>query len=249
VTWKNEYSSKLLKETLMNRTNPQKKAKEIAKLLRNERPDYNYLKAVFRHLRTELDVTVVTKTKSLPDIPTEDELKRYYETVWTGQNTQDLIIIKTLLYTGARVSELVNIQLADVDFKRCQMRIEFGKGGKDRIVPFPESFKEILSMHVKDMKVSGATHLFESSWKKRYTDRGIRKILQKYATAAGIEKTISPHKLRHFLFTWLKKQGLDDAMIQPYSGHATRQSLEIYSRMSLAVAQEEYDQAIKKFPV
>jgi integrase/recombinase XerD len=104
-------------------------------------------------------------------------------------------------------------------------------------------------MHVNDMKVSGATHLFESSWKKFYTDRGIRKILQRYATAAGLEKTISPHKLRHFLFTWLKKQGLDDAMIQPYSGHASRQSLEIYSRMSLAVAQEEYDQAIKKFPV
>jgi integrase/recombinase XerD len=233
----------------MNRTNPQKKAKEIAKLLRNERPDYNYLKAVFRHLRTELDVAVITKTKSLPDIPTEEELKHYYETVWSSQNTQDLIIIKTLLYTGARVSELVNIQLTDVDFKRCQIRVELGKGGKDRMVPFPVSFKEVLAMHANDMKVSGATYLFESSWKKRYTDRGVRKILQRHATAAGLEKTISPHKLRHFLFTWLKKQGLDDAMIQPYSGHATRQSLEIYSRMSLAVAQDEYDQAIKKFPV
>lgn len=233
----------------MPRTNPQKKAKELAKLLRNERPDYHYLKAVFRHLRTELNVPVVTKAKSLPDIPTEDEMKQYYEIVWTGKNTQDLLIVKTLLYTGARVSELVGIKLTDVDFKRCQIRIESGKGGKDRMVPFPESFKEILAMHVNDMKVSGATHLFESSWKKLYTDRGIRKILQRYATAAGLTKTISPHKLRHFLFTWLKKQGLDDAMIQPYSGHASRQSLEIYSRMSLAVAQEEYDQAIKKFPV
>jgi integrase/recombinase XerD len=233
----------------MIRTNPQKKAKELAKLLRNERPDYHYLKAVFRHLRTELNVPVVTKAKSLPDIPTEDEIKQYYEIVWSGNNTQDLLIVKTLLYTGARVSELVSMKLTDVDFKRCQIRIESGKGGKDRMVPFPESFKEILAMHVNDMKVSGATHLFESSWKKFYTDRGIRKILQRYATAAGLEKTISPHKLRHFLFTWLKKQGLDDAMIQPYSGHASRQSLEIYSRMSLAVAQEEYDQAIKKFPV
>jgi integrase/recombinase XerD len=233
----------------MTRTNPQKKAKELAKLLRNERPDYHYLKAVFRHLRTELNVPVVTNTKSLPDIPTEDELKRYYEIVWTGQNNQDLLIIKTLLYTGARVSELVNIKLTDVDFKRYQIRIESGKGGKDRVVPFPESFKELLALHVNDMKVSGATHLFESSWKKLYTDRGIRKILQRYATAAGLEKTISPHKLRHFLFTWLKKQGLDDAMIQPYSGHASRQSLEIYSRLSLTVAQENYDQAIKKFPV
>lgn len=233
----------------MTRTNPQKKAKELAKLLRNERPDYHYLKAVFKHLRTELNVPVVTKSKSLPDVPTEEEMKQYYEIVWTGRNTQDLLIVKTLLYTGARVSELVKIKLVDVDFKRCQIRIESGKGGKDRMVPFPESFKEILAMHVKDMKVSGATHLFESSWKKLYTDRGIRKILQRYATAAGLTKTISPHKLRHFLFTWLKKQGLDDAMIQPYSGHASRQSLEVYSRLSLADAQEEYDQAIKKFPV
>jgi integrase/recombinase XerD len=139
--------------------------------------------------------------------------------------------------------------LSDVDFKRCQIRIELGKGDKDRIVPFPDGFKELLSVHVKAMKKTGATYLFQSTWKKRYTDRGIRKILQKYATAAGLEKTISPHKLRHFLFTWLKKQGIDDALIQPYSGHASRQSLEVYSRLSLAVAQENYDQAIKEFPV
>ena len=66
---------------------------------------------------------------------------------------------------------------------------------------------------------------------------------------AGIHQTISPHKLRHFLFTWLKKQNVDDALIQPYSGHETRQSLEIYSKLSLSKAQEEYDDKIKNFPV
>jgi site-specific recombinase XerD len=80
------------------------------------------------------------------------------------------------------------------------------------------------------------------------TDRGVRKILARYCAAAGIEQSISPHKLRHFLFTWLKAQGVDDAHIQPYSGHATRQSLEIYSRMSLATAQASYDQVIDRFP-
>jgi integrase/recombinase XerD len=69
----------------------------------------------------------------------------------------------------------------------------------------------------------------ESSWKQPYSDRGIRKILARYCAKAGIEQSISPHKLRHSLFTWLKTQGIDDAHIQPYSGHATRQSLEIYS--------------------
>ena len=74
-------------------------------------------------------------------------------------------------------------------------------------------------------------------------------MLEKYSKAAGMQQTISPHKLRHFLFTWLKKQNVDDALIQPYSGHETRQSLEIYSKLSLSKAQEEYDDKIKNFPV
>lgn len=52
-------------------------------------------------------------------------------------------------------------------------------------------------------------------------------MLEKYSKMAGIIHIISPHKLRHFLFTWMKKQGVDDALIQPYSGHDSRQSLEV----------------------
>lgn len=74
-------------------------------------------------------------------------------------------------------------------------------------------------------------------------------MLNRYATAAGITHPVSPHRLRHFLFTWLKTQRIDDALIQPYSGHESRQSLEIYSRIALAYAQKSYDQAISRFPV
>ena len=52
-------------------------------------------------------------------------------------------------------------------------------------------------------------------------------MLARYAAAAGMTRPVSPHQLRHFLFTWLKTQGIEDALIQPYSGHASRQSLEI----------------------
>jgi integrase/recombinase XerD len=58
-----------------------------------------------------------------------------------------------------------------------------------------------------------------------------------------------PHRLRHFLVTWLKTQGVDDALIQPYSGHETRTSLEIYSRLAITEAQREYDAVIDRFPV
>jgi len=226
-----------------------RKAKELAKYLRSERPDYAYMKSLFQHLRAELGIEVPKTVKKLPYVPTEDELKRYYDVVWQSKNFQDMMIIKTLLYTGVRVSELINIKISDVDFDYCQIRISKGKGDKGRIVPFPESFKEMLAMHADSIKKKQAFYLFESSWKKKYTDRGIRKILTKYSGAAKLEKNMSPHKLRHFLLTWLKKQGIDDALIQPYSGHESRKSLEVYSKLSITEAQEEYNKTINKFPV
>ena len=231
------------------RTSPHKKALQIAKYFRHENPDYNYLRAVFQELRQNLNVKVTTAPKKLPYVPTESELKKYYEAIWQSKNMQDMIMIKTLMYTGIRVSELIRLKIQDVDFDRCQLRIVAGKGKKDRIVPFPKSFRETLAMHVSNANKINQLNLFESSWKKPYSDRGVRKMLEKYSKAAGIQQTISPHKLRHFLFTWLKKQNVDDALIQPYSGHETRQSLEIYSKLSLSKAQEEYDDKIKNFPV
>ena len=127
--------------------------------------------------------------------------------------------------------------------------INRGKGSKDRIVPFPKEFRETLVLFSGTEQEKGAIYLFESNRKKPFTTRGIRKILTDYATQAGMNKSISPHKLRHFLFTWLKKQGIDDALIQPYSGHETRQSLEIYSKLSLSEAQEAYSDKMGDFPI
>jgi len=231
------------------RTPAKRKARELATHLRAERPDYAYLKDVFRHLRAELGVEVQRTPKRLPYVPTEAEIRAFYQAVWTARRAGDVVLIKTLLYTGVRVAELVRVRVVDVDLDACRMRITNGKGGKDRIVPFPASFKETLALHIASQHKADAAFLFESSWKKPYSDRGIRKLLARYTQAAGITASISPHTLRHFLFTWLKTQGIDDALIQPYSGHRHRQSLEIYSRLALADAQATYDQVIDRFPV
>ncbi|MHC4537315.1 MAG: tyrosine-type recombinase/integrase [Planctomycetota bacterium] len=231
------------------RTPPKKKAQQLAKHLRSERPDYNYLKKLFYYLRHELEVEVPNKPKKLPLVPSEAEIRRLYEAVFQSKRFGDMVIIKTFLYTGVRVSELANIRLDEVDFELCQIRINQGKGNKDRIVPFPASFKETLAMHHQSMLKKKAAYLFESSWKRKYSERGICKMLRRYTDVAGIKKAISPHKLRHFFLLWLKKQGLDDALIQPYSGHASRQSLEIYSRLAIAEAQQEYNNVIGRFPI
>lgn len=234
---------------LVKRMPVAKKAKQIIKLLRSERPDYFYLKEVFRHVRKGLNVNVSKQSKKLPYVPSEEEIKKYYEVVWHAQNTKHMVMIKVMLYTGIRVGELIKIHLADVDLDACQISIREGKGKKDRVVPFPTSFREILLGHIREMKKKGATYLFESNWKGPYTDHGIRKILREYKEEAKMAHTITPHKFRHFLLTWMKKHGIDDALIQPYSGHESRQSLEVYSKLSIAEAQKAYNKVIHEFPI
>src|SRR6266571_5886604 len=111
-----------------HRTPPKKKARELAKYLRAERPDYSYLKSVFRALREELEIQVPRRETRLPEVPTEEEMRRFYQAVWNCRNFSDMVLIKTLFYTGVRVSELVAIRLDEVDVERCQIRITQGKG-------------------------------------------------------------------------------------------------------------------------
>ena len=103
-----------------NRTPAQRKARQLAKYLRAERPDYTYLKEIFRHLRDELGVQVATAPTKLPYVPTEAEIRRYYQTVWAARRTGDIVLIKTLLYTGVRVAELVAIRISEVDLDACR---------------------------------------------------------------------------------------------------------------------------------
>lgn len=242
-------------------TVPQK-AKQIAALLKTANPDYFYLKELFRQLRKELKIEVQNKPKNLPYVPSEEEIKKYYDAVWHSQNVKHMIMIKTMLYTGVRVGELIAIKIGDVDLKECQIRINNDKKTKtlkstkqskektkNRIVPFPASFKEGLSAYIKNIKNEKAEYLFESSLKKPYSVRGIRSILASYTSRSNMEHTVTPHKLRHFLFTWMKKQKIDDTLLHAYSGHEFKQSLEIYSKLSIADAQTAYNHFIKGFPV
>ena len=95
----------------VTRTPVRKKAAELAKLLKKEKPDYDYLKQLFRHLRAELDVVITPKSEKLPYVPTEEEIRKYYQAVWQSRNMKHVLMIKTLLYTGVRVSEFVHIQI------------------------------------------------------------------------------------------------------------------------------------------
>jgi len=102
---------------------PKEMANQIVTLLRNQRPDANYLKKVFQYVRESLDLKGGTvRTKKLPELMTENELKRFYEVVWKEFNKSHMVMLKLMLFTGIRNDELVNITIKDVDLG--QMRIQ-----------------------------------------------------------------------------------------------------------------------------
>ena len=236
-------------EIEMRRTPVRQLAGKIAGILRKENPDYDYLSELFRHLRTELDVRVSRKSKKLPFVPSDDEIRALHETIWKTRNVRSLIIFKTFLYTGIRVGELVRIRIDDVDLDHCRIRVRDERDSRERFVPYPEQFGLALAVHAKAMRKDGAEFLFESNRKKPYAERGVRRVFETYSEKAGIKHPISPRRLRHFLLAWMKKQGVEDAGLMTYSGHAGRQSLDIYSKWAKQQAKEEYDDVIKTFPL
>jgi len=112
------------------RTPIQQKARQLAKDLRKENPDYVYLRELFRHLRKELNISPERiHPEKLPRVPTDKEIQQYYEAVWQARNMKHVILIKTMLYTGAKVSEVINMKIDDIDCDHCQIRIPGNKKG------------------------------------------------------------------------------------------------------------------------
>jgi integrase/recombinase XerD len=128
------------------KTQPKEMARKLVRILRSQRPDYYYLKKVFQHTRELLKITPGKAEKRLPELLTDDELVAFYETVWQSRNTVHMVMIKLLIFSGVRNAELANVRLRDVDLNGCQIRIEQGKGKKDRYVLFPKSFRGELGV-------------------------------------------------------------------------------------------------------
>jgi integrase/recombinase XerD len=231
------------------RTPPKEMAKKLVRLLRPQRPDYQYLKKVFQHTREMLKIHPSKVKKRLPELLTDEELVSYYEAVWNARNPQHMVMLKLLIFTGLRNAELAGLRLQDVDLNNRQIRIEQGKGNKDRYVLFPQSFRGELAQYLGSQKERGAIYLFESNRLQPYSTRRIRQIIKEYTIASGIEKRVYPHLFRHQIITYLTKRGIISPKLQLISGHTEEKSLAIYRDLALSDIADDYEEAMRAFPV
>jgi integrase/recombinase XerD len=234
---------------MATRVPPKAMAKKLVRVLRPQHPDYQYLKKVFQYTRELLEVTPSRPPKRLPELLSDAELVALYETIWQAYQLTHVVLLKLLLFTGIRNSELVGLRLTDIDLQSCQLRITQGKGQKDRHVLFPTSFRGELAQYVERQRAQGATHLFESNRHRPYSTRRIRQLVKQYAGAAGMAKRVYPHLFRHQLITYLTKHGIISPKLQLLSGHTTEESLAIYRALALSDVAEEYEAAMRTFPV
>jgi len=143
---------------------------------------------------------------------------------------RDRLILELLFSTGLRVSELTNLNVADINLERDEIPVR-GKGGKLRVVFLSKSAHQIIDVYLRLIGESDALILNKIAG-HRLTVRSIERIVSKYAKAAGITKNVSPHTLRHTFATDLLINGADLRSVQSLLGHANVSTTQIYTHVT-----------------
>jgi integrase/recombinase XerD len=215
--------------------------KQILRIVRREHVDYASFLDICQRVREKAGLKRAKPQLKLPQLLSDVDLKRFFLAIQGGEVIEHELMLRFLLFTSLRVSELVSIKVGDVDLGACKAFIRQGKGSKDRYILFPASLRMTLASHMKANPRN--EYLFESGQHRAYSPRRIQQLVKHYQAKAGIKQRISPHSFRHQMLTWLTKSGLSDAQIQLISGHSSKKSLEIYQHLGLESVEASYQAA------
>lgn len=157
---------------------------------------------------------------------------------------RDRAILELLYSSGLRVSELSGLNVDDLDIREGLIKVR-GKGRKERIVPVgSKAINAIKSYMVERILLKKKERaLFINKRGTRLTDRGVRRIVIKYARALGINGQISPHTLRHTFATHLLQGGADLRVIQELLGHSSLSTTQKYTHLDVTHLIDVYDKA------
>jgi site-specific recombinase XerD len=182
-------------------------------------------------LKKDWDITRIPYHKTgrrLPQVLAEEEVVALFGGV---QNIKHRAILMTLYAGGLRVSEAAHLRVTDIDSRRMVVRIDQGKGRKDRYVPLSKQLLKILREYW--LAVRPRTWLFPGQDPEAPLTRGsVDKIFRKAKVAARIGKPVSSHSLRHSYATHLLERGVNIRVIQQLLGHRSLRSTEIYTHVA-----------------
>jgi integrase/recombinase XerC len=212
------------------------------------------LRSFVKHLRSSgalkgnpvFGVTLPKRPRPLPKFLTENEMAELMAVPAGGdlkRGRRDRAIVELIYSSGLRRAEVLALNCGDVDWLAGTARV-FGKGSKERIVPVGNGALDCLREHLKDR---GGPHdsepMFVGPSGKRLSDAGLVFVLSRWVKASALKKKITPHVLRHSFATHLMNRGCDIRMVQEMLGHASLQTTQIYTHVSLDRMKEVYKDA------
>ncbi|MFQ5485761.1 MAG: site-specific tyrosine recombinase/integron integrase [Desulfobacterales bacterium] len=193
--------------------------------------------------------------KSIPAYLPVDEMFRLLDSIKTDTlfGLRNRAIFEMLYSSGLRVSELVGINVSDVNFPEGMIRVT-GKGNKERIVPIGHKATEAIKNYRKELLKSSNFRkarvqsdkndaLFLNKNNRRLTARSIARILEKAIRDCGFPTPVSPHALRHSFATHLLDAGADLRVVQELLGHKSLSTTQMYTHVSIDKLMETYDKA------
>lgn len=216
-------------------SNDSYKARKVASL----RSFYNYLstKIGFMENNPAINLDTPKLKKRVPKFLTLEESIRLLKSIDGKFRERDIAIFVLFLNCGLRLSELVGINISNINFEKRTLRI-IGKGNKERIVFLNniciEAINSYLVVRPTDVEYSDKDALFISSKNRRISNRMVEILAKKYFKAADIDATrYSPHKLRHTAATIMYKEGnVDIKTLQEILGHVSISTTQIYTHIN-----------------
>ena len=218
----------------------------------------SFYKWAARHnLSTSNPMTAIRTPRQGKRLPKAVSIEQIEQLLATPPETEvlgmrDRAMLETLYSTGIRVSELVGLNVEDLDHAGEALRVK-GKGKKERLVPLGThalaAVKKYVDMVLADAKFTGVWGgnktgpLFVNKHGKRLSSRSVRRKLDKYLKAAGLDTNISPHTLRHSFATHLLENGADLRSVQELLGHQSLSTTQIYTHLTTQRLKDAYDQA------
>lgn len=183
-------------------------------------------------------VLTVTQIDQMLNLPlTLEKSKR--DAVWAPE--RDAAILELFYSTGMRLSELVALNVADIDTYTETVRV-FGKGKKERLCPVGSKALEAVQRYRAKAGVHDGA-LFLSKLRKRLSIQGVDDVVNKYWRASGLPVHLTPHKFRHSFATHLLNNGADLRSVQELLGHASLSTTQIYTHVSTQRMKEVYDKS------
>jgi integrase/recombinase XerD len=228
----------------------QEKGRATATLSRNMASIRAFYQFLVRDRYLDKDPSLHLETpkieKRLPKVLSIAEVERLLDSPRTDQpaGIRDKAMLELLYATGIRVSELVQLSIADVNLEMGFLTC-MGKGSKERMIPLGSVAVEIVRQYInlgrpRLLKEANETALFLNHQGKRITRQGFWKIIKRYAGQANIRAEITPHTLRHSFATHLLENGADLRSVQEMLGHADISTTQIYTHVTRTRIKDVY---------